>query len=126
MPQNAPVVYVVDDDVSMREALESLIRSEDWRVEIFSSATEFFARPPFSGPSCLVLDVTLPDLNGLDLVQRIGPDRVDMPIILITGYSDPTITALARKAGALEVLTKPFDDEALLGPIRQAFERNVA
>lgn len=126
MPQNAPVVYVVDDDVSVREALESLIRSAGWRVEIFASATEFFARPPFSGPSCLILDMTLPDLSGLDLVQRVGPDRADMPIILVTGYSDPAITAVAKKAGAIDVLIKPFDDEALMGAIRQAFERDSA
>jgi FixJ family two-component response regulator len=120
-----PTVFVVDDDVSVREALEALIRHEGWETETFASAEEFLARPRVLTPSCLVLDVTLPDLNGLDLQKRLA-DRSDMPIIFITGYGDVPMTVQAMKAGAVEFLTKPFGDEALLGAIRQAIERSRA
>jgi FixJ family two-component response regulator len=120
-----PIVFVVDDDVSVREALEALIRSEGWKTEIFASAEAFLARPRVFTPSCLVLDVTLPDLNGLDLQKRLA-DRNDMPIIFITGYGDVPMTVQAMKAGAVEFLTKPFGDEVLLSAIRQAIERSRA
>ena len=119
------VVFVVDDDISVRESLEGLIHSEGYRVETFASAEAFLARPRVSNPSCLVLDVTLPDLNGLDLQKRLA-DRSDMPIIFITGYGDVPMTVQAMKAGAAEFLTKPFSDEVLLAAIRQAIERSLA
>ena len=125
MAQPAPIVFVVDDDISVREALEGLIRSEGFETEIFASAEAFLARPRVFAPSCLVLDVTLPDLNGLDLQKRLA-DRKDMPIIFITGYGDVPMTVQAMKAGAAEFLTKPFGDEVLLGAIRQAIERSRA
>jgi FixJ family two-component response regulator len=121
----APIVFIVDDDVSVRESLELLILSVGWRPETFASAEGFLARPRIDGPSCLVLDVTLPDLNGLDLQKRIG-DRVGMPIIFITGYGDVPTSVEAMKAGAVEFLTKPFSDEVLLNAIRQATERSRA
>ena len=119
-----PIVFVVDDDVSVRESLELMISSAGWRPEIFASAKEFLSRPRADAPSCLVLDVNLPDLNGLDLQVRVAGDRIDMPIIFITGYGDVPMTVRAMKAGAVEFLTKPFSDDALLGAIRQAIERS--
>jgi FixJ family two-component response regulator len=121
--RDLPVVFVVDDDVSVRESLELLILSAGWRPETFASAEEFLERSRFDGPSCLVLDVALPDLNGLDLQKRIV-DRSDMPIIFITGYGDVPTTVRAMKAGAVEFLTKPFSDEVLQNAIRQAIERS--
>jgi FixJ family two-component response regulator len=123
MTRATPIVFVVDDDISVRESLESLIRFVGWQPETFASAQEFLARPRVTAPSCLVLDVSLPDLNGLDL-QKLVVDRIDMPIIFITGYGDVPMTVQAMKAGAVEFLTKPFDDEVLLGAIRQAIERS--
>jgi FixJ family two-component response regulator len=125
MSQEKPIVFVVDDDVSVRESLELLIGFAGWRPETFASAREFLARPRVLTPSCLVLDVSLPDLNGLDL-QKLVADRTDMPIIFITGYGDIPMTVRAMKAGAAEFLTKPFDDEVLLGAIRQSLERSRA
>ena len=119
-----PIVFVVDDDVSVRESLESLIRCAGWQPEIFASAEEFLSRPRVLAPSCLVLDVTLPELNGLDLQQRIAADRIDMPIIFITGHGDVPTTVKAMKAGAVEFLTKPFADDVLLSAIRHAIERS--
>jgi FixJ family two-component response regulator len=121
-----PIVFVVDDDVSVRESLELMIRSAGWKPEIFASATEFLSHPRAHAPSCLVLDVNLPDLNGLDLQMRVAVDRIDMPIIFITGYGDVPMTVRAMKAGAVEFLTKPFSDDALLGAIRHAIERSRA
>jgi FixJ family two-component response regulator len=121
-----PIVFVVDDDISVRESLELLIRSEGWQPEIFASAQEFLSHPRVLAPSCLVLDVTLPDLNGLDLQKRIAVDRTDMPIIFITGYGDVPMTVQAMKAGAVEFLTKPFNDEVLLGAIHNAIARSQA
>jgi len=115
------VVFVVDDDVSVRESLELLILSAGWQPETFASAEDFLGRSRIDGPSCLVLDVSLPDLNGLDLQKRIV-DRSDMPIIFITGYGDVPTTVQAMKAGALEFLTKPFGDDELLDAIRHAIE----
>jgi FixJ family two-component response regulator len=119
-----PIVFVVDDDISVRESLELLIRCEGWQPRTFASAQEFLASPRVFAPSCLVLDVTLPDLNGLDLQKRIAADRVDMPIIFITGHGDVPMTVQAMKAGAVEFLTKPFGDELLLGAIRLAIVRS--
>jgi FixJ family two-component response regulator len=120
------MVFVVDDDVSVRESLEALIRFEGWRVETFASAGEFLSRPRTPGPSCLVLDVSLPDLNGLDVQRRVANGRTDMPIIFITGYGDVPITVRAMKAGAVEFLTKPFDEDVLLTAIRDAIARSHA
>jgi|tagenome__1003787_1003787.scaffolds.fasta_scaffold20551866_2 FixJ family two-component response regulator len=123
MSQTTPMVFIVDDDVSIRESLELLVSSAGWEPETFASAQDFLARPRRYVPSCLVLDVTLPGLSGLDLQQRIV-DRVDMPIIFITGHGDIPMTVRAMKAGAVEFLTKPFDDETLLGAIDGAIERS--
>jgi FixJ family two-component response regulator len=123
--QQTPIVFVVDDDVSVREALEALISLEGWQPETFASAAAFLSRPRVAVPSCLVLDVSLPDLNGLDLQKRLA-GRNDMPIIFITGYGDVPMTVQAMKAGAVEFLTKPFSDEVLLTAIRQAIERSQA
>jgi FixJ family two-component response regulator len=121
-----PVVYVVDDDVSVREALEALIREAGWQPKVFESARAFLRHPPETLPSCLILDVSLPDLNGLDLQQQIGDQRRDMPIIFITGYGDVPMTVRAMKAGAVEFLTKPFGDEVLLDAVRGALERSAS
>jgi len=126
MPNATPVVFVVDDDVSVRESLELLICFAGWQPETFASAQEFLARPRVLAPSCLVLDVSLPDLNGLDLQKLVAVDRVDMPIIFITGYGDVPMTVQAMKAGAVEFLTKPFNDDVLLSAIRSAIERSFA
>jgi len=124
MAQPEPIVFVVDDDISVRESLEALLRHEGWRPEIFESAQEFLARPKPVTPSCLILDVNLPDLNGLDLQQRLAPDRTDMPIIFLTGYGDVPMTVRAMKAGAAEFLTKPFKDDVLLAAVQGAIERS--
>jgi FixJ family two-component response regulator len=124
MSQVTPVVFVVDDDISVRESLELLLRFAGWHAEMFASAQDFLAHPRPDAPSCLVLDVNLPGLNGLDLQKRIAGDRADMPIIFITGYGDVPRTVQAMKAGAVEFLTKPFDDEVLLGAIGNAIERS--
>jgi FixJ family two-component response regulator len=124
MAEPTPIVFVVDDDISVRESLELLIRYEGWQTETFSSAQEFLVRPRAFVPNCLVLDVSLPGLSGLDLQKRIGDDRGEMPIIFITGYGDIPMTVRAMKAGAVEFLTKPFADDVLLDAIRQALERS--
>jgi FixJ family two-component response regulator len=126
MPHATPVVFVVDDDASVRESLELLIRCAGWQPEIFASAQEFLARTRVGIPSCLVLDVTLPDLNGLDVQRRIAGDRTDMPIIFITGDGDVAMAVQAMKAGAVEFLQKPFGDDVLLNAIRDAIERSYA
>jgi len=123
--QAKPIVFVVDDDVSVRESLESLISFAGWQAETFESAEQFLARPRSLTPSCLVLDVSLPDLNGLELQKLIATDRVDMPVIFITGHGDVPMTVQAMKAGAVEFLTKPFDDEVLLSAIRHAIKRSA-
>jgi FixJ family two-component response regulator len=120
-----PIVFVVDDDISVRESLELLIRHEGWLPETFATAEAFLARPQVPVPNCLVLDVTLPDLNGLDLQQRIAAERAEMPIIFITGYGDVPMTVRAMKAGAVEFLTKPFGDDVLLAAIRDAIARSA-
>ena len=126
MSPATPVVFVVDDDISVRESLEALIRCEGWRPETFASAQEFLDRPRVLAPSCLILDVSLPDLNGLDLQKHVAAERMDMPIIFITGYGDVPMTVRAMKAGAVEFLTKPFGDEDLLSALRHAIERSHA
>ena len=124
MQRSSPIVFIVDDDVSVRESLQGLLDNAGWQVETFSSAREFLARPRQLTPSCLVLDVTLPDLNGLELQQKIAGDRGDMPIIFITGYGDIPTSVKAMKAGAVEFLTKPISTDALLNAIRQAIEHS--
>jgi FixJ family two-component response regulator len=119
-------VYVVDDDVSVRESLESLIVFEGWEPRTFVSAEDFLSCTPSPGPSCLILDVTLPDLNGLDLQTRLAEDRADMPIIFITGYGDIPMSVKAMKAGAAEFLTKPYTDEVLIKAVGAALERSRA
>jgi FixJ family two-component response regulator len=121
-----PTVFVVDDDVSVRESLESLIRLEGLDVQSFQSAQEFLAHPRASTPSCMVLDVSLPGLNGLELQKQIANEQRDMPIIFITGHGDIPMTVQAMKAGAVEFLTKPFADHVLLNAIRNAVNRSRA
>lgn len=123
MPDTTPVVFVVDDDVSVRESLELLITSAGWQPETFASAQEFLTRPHPTVPCCLILDVTLPGLSGLELQQQLA-GRTDMPIVFITGYGDIPMTVRAMKAGAVEFLTKPFRDDVLLDAIGGAIERS--
>ena len=125
MPDVTAVVFVVDDDISVRESLELLITSAGWQPETFTSAQEFLSRPHPTVPCCLVLDVTLPGLNGLELQQQLA-GRTDMPIIFITGHGDVPMTVQAMKAGAVEFLTKPFKDDVLLNAIGGAIERSRA
>jgi FixJ family two-component response regulator len=124
MTPATPIVFVVDDDISVRESLELLIRSEGWKPETFASAQDFLSRPRTLVPSCLVLDVSLPGLNGLELQKWVAIERTDVPIIFITGYGDVPMTVQAMKAGAVEFLTKPFSDDVLLNAIRNAIERS--
>ena len=124
--QQQPIVFVVDDDISVRESLELLIKFAGWQPETFASAKDFLARPRITLPCCLVLDVSLPDLNGLELQKLIASERTYMPIIFITGHGDVPMTVKAMKAGAVEFLTKPFDDEVLLSAIRHAIKRSAA
>lgn len=119
-----PIVYVVDDDISVRESLEALITWAGWQAETFESAHDFLVRPRISVPCCLVLDVSLPGLSGLELQKLIAEDEAAMPIIFITGYGDIPMSVQAMKAGAVEFLMKPIDDEALLTAIRHAIERS--
>jgi FixJ family two-component response regulator len=119
-----PIVFIVDDDAWVRESLETLIRDEGWQPETFASAQEFLDRPRASTPSCLVLDISLPGLNGLELQKRVAAERTDLPIIFVTGHGDIPMTVGAMKAGAVEFLTKPFNDEVLLTAIRHALERS--
>src|SRR5947209_20353078 len=124
MTDAIPTVFVVDDDVSVRESLELLVRCAGWQAETFASAQEFLARPRVNAPSCLVLDVTLPELNGLDLQKRVAVDRTDMPIIFITGNGDAPMSVQAMKAGAVEFLTQPFTNDVLLDAIGGAIKRS--
>jgi FixJ family two-component response regulator len=124
-PMARPIVFVVDDDISVRESLELLIADAGWRPEVFASAEEFLARSREPVPSCLVLDVRLPDLDGLELQKRIA-DRPHLPIIFITGRGDIPMTVQAMKAGAVEFLPKPFGPEVLLSAIHGAIERSRA
>jgi FixJ family two-component response regulator len=124
-PTVSPVVYVVDDDISVREALSSLIRSAGLRVETFSSAREFLGLTPSEAPSCLVLDVRLPDQNGLALQRELAAVDNQIPIIFITGHGDIPMTVRAMKAGAVEFLTKPFENQELLDAIREAISKDA-
>jgi FixJ family two-component response regulator len=124
MSQATPIVFIVDDDISVRESLEALISLAGWQSETFASAQAFLAHPRVRAPSCLILDVSLPDLNGLELQERIAADRIDIPIIFITGHGDVPTTVKAMKAGATEFLTKPFADDVLLSAIRHAIGRS--
>jgi FixJ family two-component response regulator len=124
MPEAVATVFVVDDDASVREALGSLIRSAGMKVETFASAQEFLARPPLDAPGCLVLDVRLPGLSGLDLQSRMAEINLELPIVFITGHGDIPTTVRAMKAGAQEFLTKPFRDQDLLEAVAQAIERH--
>jgi FixJ family two-component response regulator len=126
LPERDAIIVVVDDDVSVREALGSLIRSAGLRVETFASAQEFLARPRADVPSCLVLDVRLPGLSGLDLQKRMAEVNLEIPIVFITGHGDVPTSVQAMKAGALEFLTKPFADRDLLEAIQQAIKRDRA
>src|SRR5215468_4448765 len=123
-PRSMPIVFVVDDDIYVRESLELLICSEGWQPETFSSAQEFLTHPRAAVPNCLVLDISLPDINGLDLQKRLTAERADMPIIFITGHSDVPMTVQAMKAGAVEFLLKPLRDDVLLSAIRQALDHS--
>jgi FixJ family two-component response regulator len=124
-PATTPIVFIVDDDLSVRESLESLVLSAGWQAESFASAKDFLDRPRVIAPSCLVLDVHLPDRSGLDLQKRVV-DRVDMPLIFITGYGDVPTIVQAMKAGALEFLTKPYRGEVVLAAIENAIARSRA
>src|SRR5271170_5259755 len=126
MVETVPTVFVVDDDISVRESVESLIRSRGWSPETFTSADEFLARPLLLAPSCLVLDFSLPGLNGLELQTRVAAERPYIPIIFLTGCGDIPMTVQAMKAGAVEFLTKPFADHVLLNAIRKAVDRSRA
>jgi len=123
MPSDSAIVFVVDDDLSVRESLESLIRNAGWLAELFASGQEFLARPRVTLPCCLLLDVNLPGLNGLELQREIA-ERTEMPIIFISGHGDVPMTVQAMKAGALEFLTKPLKRDVLLDAIRGALERS--
>lgn len=124
MSHETSIVFVVDDDISVRESLELMIRSAGWSVESFESAREFLARPKALVPNCLILDINLPDISGLDLQELVRAERTNMPIIFVTGYGDVPMTVRAMKAGAIEFLTKPLSDEKLLGAIEQALARS--
>lgn len=126
VPTDKPVVFVVDDDVSVRESLEALIQVSGWETRVFESAKAFLPNAHAQGPNCLVLDVNLPDLSGLDLQSMVAREHAEMPIIFISGYGDVPKTVRAMKAGAVEFLTKPFDDTVLLEAIRAALERSRA
>ncbi len=123
-PSAVPVVFIVDDDVSVRESVELLVRNENWKPEPFASAQEFLSHPRTRVPSCLVLDLSLPGQNGLELQKQLSLQHIDMPIIFITGYGDVPKSVQAMKAGALEFLTKPLDYNALVNAIRKALERS--
>ena len=124
VPQSAPIVFVVDDDVSVRESLELMIDTAGWRPQTFATAREFLSAPPADVPSCLILDIALPGLNGLELQRRIAVDRPEMPIIFVTGTGDISMTVQAMKAGAVEFLTKPFSDIELLQAVQKAIVRS--
>src|SRR5271154_6334844 len=125
MSSAIPVVFIVDDDVSVRESLELMVRDENWKPQSFASAQEFLNHPRKRVPSCLVLDLSLPGLNGLELQKQLGVENTDMPIIFITGHGDVPQSVQAMKAGALEFLTKPVNHDALLSAMRNALQRST-
>jgi FixJ family two-component response regulator len=122
--QAEPIVYVVDEDAAVRESLQLLATRAGWRVETFATAGSFLDRPPEPVPSCLVLDVSLPDANGLDIQARLAMERSDLPVIFITEREDVSLTVRAMKAGALDFLTKPANHEMLTSAIRDALARS--
>jgi len=124
MLDETPIVFVVDDDVSVRESLELLIRSAGWKPETFATATEFMDRPRPEVANCLVLDVNLPDLNGLDLQKLIAGERTEMPIIFVTGHGDIPTTVKAMKAGAVEFLPKPLQEQTVIDAIEHSLDRS--
>jgi FixJ family two-component response regulator len=124
IPSVSPVVFVVDDDISVRESLELLIRCEGWQAETFRSAREFMTRPRPLVPSCLILDLALPDLNGLELQKIIAQERAEMPVIIISGRGDIPTTVTAMKAGAVDFLVKPFGRDVLLRAIREGLDKS--
>jgi FixJ family two-component response regulator len=124
MQDLTPTVYVVDDDISVRDSLQELIRDAGWQASMFTCAEEFLSHPWTPCPSCLVLEMMLPGLNGLSLQQQVATDRADIPVIFITTQTDVTLTVRAMKAGAVEFLSKPFSDEVLLETIRFALDRS--
>jgi len=126
LPEPAAIVAIVDDDLSFREGVSSLIRAAGWKVETFASAEEFLARARPDAPSCLLLDLQLPDLSGLDLQKRMAEGNLDIPIVFITGHGDIPASVQAMKGGAVEFLTKPFDKEQLFLAIAEAMERDRA
>lgn len=126
MTHAVPIVFIVDDDISVRESLESLIQNAGWQTETFETAQDFLSRPHNLVPSCLVLDLALPGLNGLELQRRLATDWPEIPIIFITGHGDVPVTVQAMKAGAVEFLTKPLSDTVLLNAIQLALERSEA
>jgi FixJ family two-component response regulator len=124
MGKSDAIIAIVDDDLSVREGLESLIRSAGWRVETFASAQEFLARPRAEAPSCLVLDLQMPGLSGLDLQKRMAEVELEIPIVFLTGHGNIPASVQAMKAGAVEFLTKPFDEQDLLRAVEEAIERD--
>jgi FixJ family two-component response regulator len=124
MPSASPIVFIVDDDISIRESLELLIQTEGWKPKLCASAQEFLDCPRAAVPSCLVLDLSLPGVDGLELQKRVNAERSEVPIIFITGFGDIPKTVEAMKRGAVEFLTKPFNDDVLLTAIRKALERS--
>jgi FixJ family two-component response regulator len=125
-PDPTSMVYVVDDDISVRESLELLIQFAGWQPVLFASASEFLDHPRVLVPSCLILDVSLPGLNGLDLQKRVAVERTEMPIIFITGHGDVPMSVEAMKAGAAEFLTKPFSKDVLMSAVRTALDQSRA
>ena len=125
-PNEDSIVFVVDEDKSVRESLKYLISCGGWQTETFASAREFLLRPWPAVPSCLVLNVSLPDLNGLDLQKRVAVDRPNMSIIFITGEPDVYTTVRAMKAGAIEFLIRPFGDDVFIGAIQEGIQRSRA
>jgi FixJ family two-component response regulator len=121
---NAPTLFVVDDDPSVRAALSLLLRSTGYNVETFASADDLLARRPFDGPGCILLDVQMPGLNGLDLQQVLSVTDRPLPIIFITGHGNIPMSVRAMKAGAVDFLTKPFDDEELLNAVARALSKS--
>ena len=124
MRQPDPVIAIVDDDPSVREGLESLVRAAGWRAQTFASAQEFLAHPRAEAPSCLILDLQLPGLSGLDLQKRMAEAELEIPIVFLTGHGNIPASVQAMKAGAVEFLTKPFDEQDLLRAIHEAIERD--
>lgn len=121
---NDAIVFVVDDDPSVRRSLARLLKALGFRTETFASAWEFLAREPFDGPSCLLVDVRMPELSGFDLFERLKATRRDVPVIFITGHGDIPMAVRAIKAGAVDFLAKPFDEEALVGAVQQAISES--